>query len=124
MPLVTTRQLVDESRAAGSGLAAFNVITLEHAEAIVTGAEAAGRSVILQVSENAVRFHGGNVLPITAACAAVAAAAGVPVSLHLDHVEDLDLLHRAADAGYSSVMYDASKQPYADKPGWYSRIAT
>lgn len=114
MPLVTTRQLVDESRAAGRGLGAFNVITLEHAEAIVLGAESAGRSVILQVSENAARFHGGNVFPITAACTAVAAAAGVPVSLHLDHVEDLDLLHQAGDAGFSSAMYDASTQPYAD----------
>jgi fructose-bisphosphate aldolase class II len=46
--------------------------------------------------------------------AAVAAAAAVPVSLHLDHVEDEDLLHEAASAGFSSVMFDASKLPYAD----------
>jgi fructose-bisphosphate aldolase class II len=114
MALVTTRLLVDESRAAGRGLAAFNVITLEHAEAIVLGAESADRPVILQVSENAVRFHGGNAFPITAACAAVAEAAGVPVSLHLDHVQERELLHQAADAGFSSAMYDASTRPYAE----------
>lgn len=112
MTLVPTREIIDEARARGVGLAAFNVITLEHAEAIVAGAEQAGRPVILQISENAVRFHGANVLPIAAGAAAVAAAATVPVSLHLDHVEDVDLLHAAAAAGFSSAMFDASRLPY------------
>ena len=114
MPLVPTRQVVEDARRRGGGAAAFNVITLEHAEAIVAGAEAAGRAVILQVSENAVRFHHGRLGPISAASAAVAEAAGVPVALHLDHVEDLDLLHQAAAAGFSSAMFDASRLPYDD----------
>lgn len=112
MALVPTRQVVDDARRRAGGVAAFNVITLEHAEAIVAGAEAAARPVILQVSENAVRFHLRNVLPISAAAAAVADAATVPVALHLDHVEDPDLLHAAATAGFSSVMFDASRLPY------------
>ena len=114
MPLQPTREIVEEARSRGAGAPAFNVITLEHAEAIVAGAEAAGRGVVLQVSENAVRFHRGQVAPIAAAAAAVAAAAGVPVALHLDHVEDVGLLHQAAAAGFSSAMYDASRLPYED----------
>lgn len=114
MTLVPTRQVVDEARRRGGGVAAFNVITLEHAEAIVAGAEHAGRPVILQVSENAVRFHGGNVAPIAGAAAAVAAAAAVEVALHLDHVEDPHLLHAAAFVGFSSVMFDASRLPYEE----------
>ena len=114
MALVPTRQVVDDARLRGGGAAAFNVITLEHAEAIVTGAEAAGRAVILQVSENAVRFHHGRLRPISAGAGAVAEGAGVPVALHLDHVEDLDLLHEAAAAGFSSAMFDASRLPYDD----------
>ena len=113
MALVPTRTIVDEARTRGVGAGAFNVITLEHAEAIVAGAEAASRPVILQISENAVKFHYGNVFPVAAAAAAVAAAATVPVSLHLDHVEDADLLHQAASAGFSSVMFDASKLAFA-----------
>ena len=69
--------------------------------------------MILQVSENPVRFHHhGNVLPISAAAAAVADVAAVPVAQHLDHVEDSDLLHAAAVAGFSSVMFDAARLPY------------
>jgi fructose-bisphosphate aldolase, class II len=114
MPLARTADLVADAHRAGGALLAFNVITLEHAEAIVAGAERAGRPVILQISENAVKFHHGKVRPVTAAARAVAAEAAVPVSVHLDHVEDVDLLHQSADAGVSSAMFDAAKLDYAD----------
>jgi fructose-bisphosphate aldolase class II len=97
---------------AGRGVGAFNLITVEHAEAIVTGAESAGLPVILQISENAVRFHHGRLAPIAAAARSIAAAASVPVALHLDHVRSDDLLTDAAANGFGSVMYDASTMPY------------
>lgn len=112
MPLVATAELVGAAHRDGVGLAAFNVITLEHAEAIATAAERAGRPVILQISENAVRFHHGRVQPILAAVRAVAAHAAVPLSVHLDHVEQIDLLYAGAEAGASSVMFDASTLDY------------
>jgi fructose-bisphosphate aldolase class II len=110
VPLVPIGRLIRPGRALG----AFNVITLEHAEAIVAAAESAGTPVVLQVSENCVRFHGGRPAPIARAAAAVAEGAAVDVALHLDHVEDADLLRRAADAGFGSVMVDASRLPYAE----------
>src|SRR6201992_1478790 len=113
MPLASTGTLVSEARAAHRGIAAFNVITLEHAEAIVAGAEAARAPVILQISENAVAFHHGQLRPIAAGAAEIARAAAVPVALPLDHVQDLALLHQAADAGLSSAMFDAAALDYA-----------
>jgi fructose-bisphosphate aldolase, class II len=112
--LVPTGEIVAGAVTAGTGVGAFNVITVEHAEAIVAGAEAAGAPVILQISENAVRFHGNRLAPIAAAARAVAEASTVPVSLHLDHVERRDLLEQAPTHGFSSVMYDASKLSYVD----------
>jgi fructose-bisphosphate aldolase class II len=114
MALVTTGRLVADAAAEGTAVPAFNVITLEHAEAILDGAEAAGVAVILQVSHNAVRFHGGRVLPLALALGALARAVAVPAALHLDHVEDLELLHQAAGAGFSSAMFDAGSLAYAD----------
>ena len=108
-----TGEIVAQARSAGTGAGAFNVITVEHAEAIVTGAEQAGRPVILQISENAVRFHHGRLAPIAAAARAIAEAAGVPVGLHLDHVESDELFDQAAANGFGSIMYDASKLSYA-----------
>ena len=112
--LAPTGDLVAAALAGGGAIGAFNVITIEHAEAIVAGAEAAGLPVILQISENAVRFHHGRLAPIAAATRSIAAAASVPVGLHLDHVESDALLAEAAPNGFGSVMYDASKLPYAE----------
>ncbi|HZX37957.1 MAG TPA: class II fructose-bisphosphate aldolase [Streptomyces sp.] len=112
MPLVSTGELVSAAAAGSHGIAAFNVITLEHAEAIAAGAEEAGAPAILQISENAVKFHGGRLSAIAAAAAAVARASTAPLALHLDHVVSADLLRAAADEGFSSVMFDASKLPY------------
>ncbi|MFE9461747.1 class II fructose-bisphosphate aldolase [Streptomyces californicus] len=114
MPIAATGDLIAEADAQQRAVAAFNVITLEHAEAIAEGAEAAGAPVILQISENAVAYHRGRPAPLARAAAEVAAQAAVPVSLHLDHVQSTDLLHRAADCGFSSAMFDAARLPYAE----------
>jgi fructose-bisphosphate aldolase class II len=112
MPLARTADLVAAAYRDGSAVIAFNVITLEHAEAIVAGAERVERPVILQISENAVKFHHGRLAPIAAATAAVAAAAAIPASVHLDHIEDETLLHAGAETGISSAMFDAAKLDY------------
>ncbi|TQJ47190.1 class II fructose-bisphosphate aldolase [Streptomyces sp. SLBN-115] len=114
MPLTTTGELVTRAHAAGTAVAAFNIITLEHVEAVIAGAESAGAPVVLQVSENAVAYRRGQLLPLARAAAVAAERAAVPVALHLDHVQSDPLLRRAADAGFSSVMYDASRLPYEE----------
>jgi fructose-bisphosphate aldolase, class II len=111
MPLVPTAAIVHAAHATGGGAAAFNVVQLEHAEAIVAGALRADAPVILQVSENTIRYHGA-LGPIVAAARAVAESAGVPVALHLDHATDRELVDAAVELGVGSVMYDASSRGY------------
>lgn len=109
----------------GSGLPAVvacNVITLEFAEGIVRGAEEAALPVLLSVSHNAIRFHGG-LAPLAAACSALARRAAVPVGLHLDHCEDGDLVLEAAALGFTSAMFDASTLPYEQNVAETARIA-
>lgn len=114
MPLVPTAELVDAARRRRTGVAAVNVITLEHAEGIVLGAERAGHGAVLQLSENAVRYRDGRPAPMAAALRALADASSAPLALHLDHVEDEGLLRQAAALGAGSVMVDASRLPYDD----------
>jgi fructose-bisphosphate aldolase class II len=111
--LARTAELVGVAAAGGTGIAAFNVVTLEHAESIVDGAQRAERSVILQISENTIAFHNGQLAPIAAGARELAIAASVPVALHLDHVTDMDLLRAAPGCGFSSAMFDASTVDYA-----------
>jgi fructose-bisphosphate aldolase class II len=101
MPVIACRDLPT------TPVAAFNVITLEHVEGVIAGAEAAAKPVILQLSQNAVRFHEGPDA-IAATMHAVAASSKAPVVLHLDHVTDADLARSAVDLGFTSVMYDGS----------------
>jgi len=107
--------LVRSAAARGGAVAAFNVITLEQVEAVVTAAETTGRPVILQVSQNAIRFRRA-FAPLLAACRELAIAAGTPVALHLDHIDDATLAHaallRGRELGLSSLMFDASRNDY------------
>ena len=113
MPLVPPHSIVTPAREAGRGVGAFNVISIEHAEALVLGAEAAGTPVILAISENCVAYHGG-LEPIAAATLALARGARIPASVHLDHAESEALLDQAIALGIPSVMFDASRLPFAD----------
>lgn len=114
MTVARTGDLVDDARSRGTAVAAFNVITLEHAEAAAAAADASRVPVILQISENAVRFHGGQLEPIAVATAAVAGAAEMPIALHLDHVMDDALFTASLTSVFSSVMYDAGALPYKE----------
>ncbi|MET7441663.1 MULTISPECIES: class II fructose-bisphosphate aldolase [unclassified Streptomyces] len=114
MPLAATGDLITAAVRERTAVAAFNIITLEHVEAVIAGAESVDAPVVLQVSENAVKFRYGRVLPLARAATAAAERAAVPVALHLDHVQGDALLRQAADAGFSSVMYDAARLPYEE----------
>lgn len=108
--LRSLRDLATDAQFRGVGLGAFNVIHLEHATAFARAAERAGRPVVLQISENAVKYHGA-LEPLCLATMAIARAASVPISVHLDHAEDVDLVREAVSYGISSVMYDGSRLP-------------
>ncbi|MEF3403410.1 class II fructose-bisphosphate aldolase [Agromyces sp. CCNWLW203] len=113
MTLTPTRAILTDAVASGRAVGAFNVLHLETAEALVRAAESTGLPVILQVSENAIRYHGG-FEPIARATLAVAEASTAAVAVHLDHAEDAELALRAIDHGFGSVMYDGAKLDFAD----------
>ncbi|MEU3989344.1 class II fructose-bisphosphate aldolase [Streptomyces platensis] len=113
MPLVPTSSIVDAAREARVGAAAFNVIHLETAEALVTAAERTGIPLILQISENCIRYH-GSLLPITRATLALAEGSTARIGVHLDHITDADLVRQGITAGVGSVMVDASALPYEE----------
>jgi fructose-bisphosphate aldolase class II len=108
MTVATLHDLLTTDR----GLGAFNVVLLEHAEAIVAGAESAGVPVVLQISENCIRYHGG-LEPIVLASLALARSASIDTVVHLDHIEDAELVRRGVALGVQSVMFDASRLDYA-----------
>lgn len=122
MALTNTRDIMDLAAQAGIGQGAFNVIHLETLEGLIGGAEAAGRPVILQISENCAKYHGG-LEPVALASLAAARKARVPVAVHLDHAEDEDLAREAVDLGFGSIMYDGAHFEYEQNVEVTARVA-
>ena len=113
MTLARLSEVMAPAAVSGTGLGAFNVFSIEHAEALTAGAETAGIPVVLQISQNAVRYH-GSLVPIGLATLALARMAIVPIVVHLDHATDQSLVAEAVELGFGSVMFDASAMPYTE----------
>jgi len=121
MTLTPTRAILDDAFAAGRGVGAFNVVHIETAEALAGAAEDSGLPVILQISQNCIRYHGA-FEPVAVATLAVAAASSASVAVHLDHAEDPELAFLAIERGFGSVMYDGAKLDFAENVSTTRRI--
>lgn len=126
MTWAATRDLVDAAVARRRAVPAFNVITIEQAEAVVGGAEDAGVASLIQVSQNAIAFRSG-FAPLLAACRELARAASVPIGLHVDHLDDQELAlavtDHADELGVGSLMFDLATLPYDENVALTARIA-
>jgi fructose-bisphosphate aldolase class II len=110
----------------GFAIGAFNANTLEQMQAIVLAAQAENAPVIIQVSHRALNYVGsGNEihgLQYMAALGKVAAASvDVPVSLHLDHANEIEVLQAIA-LGFTSVMFDGDYLPFAENVAATKRL--
>lgn len=120
MSLVSSTEMLCKARAEGYGIGAFNVHTLEMLQAVVEAAEEAKAPLILQTTVGTVKHLGPEYI---AAMARVAARlASVPIALHLDHCHDYGLIERCIQAGYTSVMIDASMHPFAENVEQTKRV--
>jgi ketose-bisphosphate aldolase len=91
-------------------IGAFNITSLIQLEAVVEAAVEKKAPVIIQTSVKPSKFLGTDVL--VAIYRTLAAQAPVPICLHLDHCTEVDYCKKCADAGYTNIMIDASKQPF------------
>ncbi|HJV31837.1 MAG TPA: class II fructose-bisphosphate aldolase [Bacillales bacterium] len=115
MPLVSMTEMLKKAKAEGYAVGQFNVNNLEFAQAILLASEEEKSPVILGVSEGAGRYMSGfktvvkmveglmEDLKIT-----------VPVAIHLDHGSSFEKCKEAIDAGFTSVMIDASHHPFEE----------
>ncbi len=104
-------KLLELSREKKAILAA-NFYNLETLQAVLNGAKDEDASLILQLSESSINYIG---LELAAKMAKTALElSGVEGWLHLDHGGSIDLVQRCLDAGFDSVMIDASEKSLED----------
>lgn len=90
----------------------FNINNLEWTRFILEECEELKSPIILGVSEGAVKYMGGyNVVADMVKALVTSLNITIPVALHLDHGSDFENCKKALDAGFTSVMIDASKHP-------------
>lgn len=89
---------------------AANFYNLETLQGIMRAAKAENQPIILQLSESSIKYMN---LEMAAKMAFQAITDfGVEAWLHLDHGATVDLVHRCLDAGFNSIMIDASEKPF------------
>ena len=110
--LVNPKDHLVRARREGWALGGFNVFNLESARAVIDAGEELAAPLLVQTSEGAVKHAGlGNMVAIVRE---LASRKTTPVALHLDHGKSVELSRAAVDAGYTSVMIDASRESFEE----------
>jgi fructose-bisphosphate aldolase class II len=108
--LVNPKSYLARARREAWALGGFNVFNLESARAVIHAAEELAAPALVQTSEGAVKHAGLDNL--VAIVRQLAERTSAPIALHLDHGKSEELARAAVDAGYTSVMIDASRESF------------
>jgi ketose-bisphosphate aldolase len=112
MSIVNAKEIMIEAAKNGYAVGAFNITDLLQFEAVIDAAIEKKAPVIVQTSVKPSKFLGTKMM--VAIYRTLAESAPVPVCLHLDHCTEIDYCKKCADAGYTNIMIDASKQTYEE----------
>jgi fructose-bisphosphate aldolase class II len=118
--LITMKAILELAEAKNIAIGAFNITSLEGIQAVLQASEELNQPVILQFAP----VHEA-IIPMTVIgpiMLLMAERASVPVAVHLDHGDDLSVLKKALDMGFTSVMYDGSALSFEENAA-NSRIA-
>ena len=109
--LMTTKPMFDLAYAGGYGIGAFNVNNMEITQGIIEACAAEHSPVILQISKGAREYANIRFLRrIIDAC--VEEYPDVPIAIHCDHGDTLELIGACISDGYTSVMIDGSHETF------------
>ncbi|AWE06282.1 fructose-bisphosphate aldolase [Lysinibacillus sp. 2017] len=115
MALVSMKEMLITAKAEGYAVGQFNINNLEWTQAILQAAEEEKSPVILGVSEGAGKYMGGFIAVVKMVEGLMESyKVSVPVAIHLDHGSSFEKCKEAIDAGFTSVMIDASHYPYEE----------
>lgn len=123
MPLVSMKEMLIQAKEGGYAVGQFNLNNLEFTQAILQAAEEEKSPVILGVSEGAARYMGGFKTVVKMVEGLLEDyKITVPVAIHLDHGSSFEKCKEAIDAGFTSVMIDASHDPFEENVATTSKV--
>ena len=111
MPLMTTKPMFDLAYDGGFAIGAFNVNNMEITQGIITACAAEKAPLILQISKGARKYANMCYLKHIID-AGVEENPDLPIAVHLDHGDTVELVEACIQDGFTSVMIDGSHQPF------------
>jgi len=118
--LVTNKEILFTAKAEGYAVGAFNINNLETLLAVVETSVEEQSPTIVAVTPSAIKYAGLKYL--VGMVKAAVESAPVPMSLHLDHGEDVETVSRCIDAGFTSVMIDGSHLDFEENISLTKRV--
>lgn len=112
MALVKMKQLLQQAKEENRGCGAFSVGNMEMIKGAVKAAEEMNTPIILQIAE--VRLQHSPLHLMGPMMVQAAKEAKVDVAVHLDHGLTLETVKKALELGFTSVMLDASRDPFEE----------
>jgi len=113
MALVDTKKMFEMAYKGGYAIGAFNVNNMEITQGIIGAIAEEKAPLILQVSRGARKYASISYLKAIIDVA-IAENPDIPIVTHLDHGDSFETCKQFVDDGFSSVMIDASKQPFEE----------
>lgn len=110
MPLTHTKDLFAKALKGKYALGAFNVNNMELLQSIVEACEEEKAPVMLQISKGARQY--ANPVYLKKLIEAAVSLSKIPIAVHLDHGDTFELCKQCIDEGFTSVMIDASHEPF------------
>lgn len=110
MPLVTTKTMFKAAYDGGFAIGAFNVNNMELLQGIIGAATEKQAPIILQISRGARQY--ADIRYLKALIDVAVTTSGLPIAMHLDHGDTVDICKQCVDEGFTSVMIDGSHHPF------------
>jgi len=110
MPLTHTRELFAKALKGKYALGAFNVNNMELLQAIIEACEEEKAPVMLQISKGARDY--AHPVYLKGLIDSAVKLSTIPIAIHLDHGDSFELCKQCIDEGFTSVMIDASHDPF------------
>ena len=110
MPLENMTGMLNKAKELKYAVGAFNILDYNSMKAVVNAAEEVRAPVIVQTSAKTVKLWGCKTMVTW--FKELGSSSKIPVAMHLDHCKDLNLIRECIDAGWTSVMIDASSKPF------------
>lgn len=112
MSLVNMSTMLNDALRGGYAVGAFNILDYNSMRAVVNAADELHAPVIIQTSVKTVLFWGYDA--VISWAQQLTEKTTVPIAIHLDHCTDIDVIKKCIEVGWTSVMIDASSQPFED----------